>query len=472
MVEYIRQQALAEKSFAKRKDFPEIAFRDNGMPQLNVLHEGPIDYGKLFERSSWGSIYSALGGAQEESAQIESRHEFKALQSFFRENYWSKFLASQVGEEDDFSIRMFEIEVRLFIADLIDMYVSRHGYNEIDTAELRKIFEPKHRAYSLDHVPVAIWVPFLFLPCDFDQCSLDEAISLKKIPDELQLSRSSTKSTAAAVHDKVLESASHALVLENYTVKNIKNGDMWESASQPTAFPLDTIDTLIGLLRVASGIQTGYAQLLIEPVDTVTKYGGIGRQVIGTSVRKYPNYFENYYWDENSFKKLSYAEASHVRDLWHSFSALSESNKNRVALALRRLNQSYLRESQEDSILDLTMAFEVLLVPNETQELTYKLSMRLAGLLGKYDKTLSVKTVFSQMKQIYKHRSNVIHGNIGQVSKSREIKVDESTSVPTVDLAIKYLRKAVDILIQSPELLNASLIDTEILLNHQNPGQP
>ncbi len=111
------------------------------------------------------------------------------------------------------------------------------------------------------------------------------------------------------------------------------------------------------------------------------------------------------------------------------------------------------------------MALEVLLVPNETQELTYKISMRLAALLGRYDPKLSVQEVFSQMKQIYKHRSNVVHGNISKVAKSREIKVDDVTTVPTVDIAIKYLRKALDILIESPRLLDSAIIDTEILLS-------
>ena len=100
--------------------------------------------------------------------------------------------------------------------------------------------------------------------------------------------------------------------MNGYQVRNIEWNDIGDSTGSPSAFPLEMIDIFIGLVRVASGAQTGYAQLLVEPENMIFNYDGIRGQVVGTSVRKYPESFENYYWNENSFQKLTNEQALHI----------------------------------------------------------------------------------------------------------------------------------------------------------------
>ena len=87
MLERIRQQIAARNPIGKRRDSPHIELRDNGMPHITKLYEGPTNYAKVFERSIWSSVSGILGGTEEDNSNlIENRQEFKDLQSFFKEH--------------------------------------------------------------------------------------------------------------------------------------------------------------------------------------------------------------------------------------------------------------------------------------------------------------------------------------------------------------------------------------------------
>ena len=90
-----------------------------------------------------------------------------------------------------------------------------------------------------------------------------------------------------------------------------------------------------------------------------------------------------------------------------------------LARAIDRLGRSRLAVSDVDKALELGMAAEIALMhdnsPSNT-EITYKIGSRAAWLLG--DDAGGRATIFDQMKQLYKARSDAVHsGKLG--SKSR-----------------------------------------------------
>jgi hypothetical protein len=79
--------------------------------------------------------------------------------------------------------------------------------------------------------------------------------------------------------------------------------------------------------------------------------------------------------------KVSDLQVQEVRDLFTALTAAKDTGKgNRLQLVIKRLNSCYMREDQEDAILDATIGLEILLSDGETQEVTHKLALRLAAL--------------------------------------------------------------------------------------------
>lgn len=79
-----------------------------------------------------------------------------------------------------------------------------------------------------------------------------------------------------------------------------------------------------------------------------------------------------------------------------------------VSIAIRRFNYAYDREKNEDEIIDYLIAFEALLFKSETQELSEKLSRRVARLLeNDFD---SRKRLSKIIKDFYNKRSKIVHG--------------------------------------------------------------
>lgn len=79
-------------------------------------------------------------------------------------------------------------------------------------------------------------------------------------------------------------------------------------------------------------------------------------------------------------------------------------------VALRRFNAVYENDygQAEDRIVDAMIAFEALL--GADQEITYRLSSRVAGLLGWTDDERA--ELFKEMKLYYETRSKIVHGGI------------------------------------------------------------
>lgn len=80
----------------------------------------------------------------------------------------------------------------------------------------------------------------------------------------------------------------------------------------------------------------------------------------------------------------------------------------RLTLALRRFESAYSRYEHEDSLIDLWIAFEALLLPDGKSKLSYRAAHRIA-LLAENESTERRKA-FEQARLSYRYRSQVVHG--------------------------------------------------------------
>jgi hypothetical protein len=104
----------------------------------------------------------------------------------------------------------------------------------------------------------------------------------------------------------------------------------------------------------------------------------------------------------------------------------------RLALALRRFDSAYSRYEHEDSLIDLWIAFEALLLSDSNIELSYRVSLRIAALVGTEPNERG--KVFKQARDSYKCRSEVVHGVATKGSLSAVV-------AETRELARRVLRR-------------------------------
>ena len=153
-----------------------------------------------------------------------------------------------------------------------------------------------------------------------------------------------------------------------------------------------------------------------------------------------------------------------VTEVGRLHSKLLETKSNKLTLATQRLNRCFLRESEEDSILDATMAMEMLLSDDSRQEITHKLALRMAA-LSKLSTTSTQPPieVYRAVKKIYAYRSAVIHGST-KIEDKRELKLGNQERISAVTVAVNYLRSAISTLVEHSEYLDPARIDEELLL--------
>lgn len=103
----------------------------------------------------------------------------------------------------------------------------------------------------------------------------------------------------------------------------------------------------------------------------------------------------------------STAMTDEVRALRPLYGALSPKAKTLIDRSISRLNLACRRGSPADVALDAAIALETALGGGENTELTYRLALRAAFLLE--TGTADRRAVWSQVKQLYKMRSKVVH---------------------------------------------------------------
>lgn len=442
-------------------NWPKMSQHDSGLPSFSeeFFNNGPINY-----KDAFGGFSTDLN--------VNKIDTFLSLWNFVKDRESIKkrlfYPNTLIERKDDRESNEKTIDINRFIVfgipeDLIDRYIhihktfyfSKNDFDHIYNEYIASIFEKK--------LYIDICIPILFLKFDFDHAILSPSCKIENMDDFFQLARASIRAYSRRVHESVLSCATHMLVLEDWSISNENRWQLLEIMSNVGAYPHEHINNIFASLRILTGFDTGYAQLLIRPKGWANDYKAYLPPLYGTSIRAYPNKFENYYWNKDNIPILS---LDVCKELGIIYTQLSEVKENSIRVAIKRLNQCFLREDEEDSIIDATIGLESLISDDDRQEMTHKIAMRI-GALSKLEENMLKEPyeVFQEIKKIYAYRSAVVHGST-KTQKKKEIKIGESRKVPVSDLAIEYLRKTLKILIAEPKYRKPTEIDKKLLLNH------
>ncbi|MGL1903459.1 MAG: HEPN domain-containing protein [Fibrobacterales bacterium] len=369
-----------------------------------------------------------------------------------------------VGDKED----LFETTgIQSIITMHIDRFIHVYGEFEYSEDKCKDIISNFMEFVFGEKLIMDIKIPILFLNFDFESYELTEGIKIQKLSEGEHLARFEVKNYNLSVHDSVLQSATHALVLEHYAMSN--NAVLWDfkELKNKDIYPKEIIEQFFSALRICTNYKTGYAQILAVADHWHALCKADLPYIDGVSTRSYSSELEDYYWNMPEVPIISSATLNDIQNL---FIKLKEISSNSVQLATKRLNRCLTRDNEEDAVIDATIALEALLV-DETSEMTHKLAMRGAALSQLSPEiTKSPDKVFKDIKSIYTLRSTIVHGST-ITDKKRLLQVSENKKIPVLDQAIEYLRIFLKILILNPHYLKPIEIDNALLKGEIGEGE-
>ncbi len=113
---------------------------------------------------------------------------------------------------------------------------------------------------------------------------------------------------------------------------------------------------------------------------------------------------------------------SEIKGIIKIFKSIKNEIKGRFKVAYDRLNFGIERDSPEDKLIDYMIGLEALYLPNIYDELSFRLSMRVAKTLSKKSEA---EKIFNFVKSMYNLRSKIIHGGEYQIDTEHINKLEE-----------------------------------------------
>ncbi|MFN0168669.1 MAG: hypothetical protein ACKV22_19775 [Bryobacteraceae bacterium] len=456
-LEYVRRRQAETQTISTHADWPELRWRENGMPSFSTKFNAPKDYADAL-LPTFGYLGSSTG---EKKPEFTKEGAFLRLMECLRAN-------PRTAQHCRADLRIFEAHVRVLVGSLTDRYVHVNLTTDFTAQAFVPIYIPLEAVLLCERLSAAFLVPILFLKPACRHFAIGGGVQVVRMSEHIQLARAPRDRPGE--HPAVQSCATHALALSVYTFQNDDWLDLGYAISDPQVYPLRLIDAFFASVRIVTGFDTGYAQLLTRPIGWASRYRASLPPLEGTTTRNYPPSLEKFRWNET----IPVLHSSQLQEIAHLFirlrQLLESGSHPRLQLAVQRLNSCALRVGDEDGIIDSAIGLEALL-SDGSQEMTYKVGMRMAA-LALVSGHPNPSAVLAEMKAVYNFRSAVVHGDVSHLSKRRTLQ-REAHSVSTAQVAMEYLRLAIRVVAEHPEYLNVKSIDEGVLLRaHPLPLSP
>ncbi|PYE40048.1 HEPN domain-containing protein [Psychrobacter fozii] len=452
----ISDRVSSKKYISGYYNWPSISFRENGLPNLSSSNFQEIkEYRGCFGSKEGDIIASDINSFTDFLKFIKSNEE---LESRFIMQEWKKI-------EGKAFVNFIDVLIYNIITNGIERYIHVYDSFEYNENKVKDIIDEIQNFVFLGTLPVDIVIPILFVNFEFESYVLSEAIEVRRLVDKEHLARCNIISNNVSVHKSVLSSATHALVLKGWEVKNSDYDMDFNTLNDIRAYPTDRIDKFFASIRLVENVSTGYAQIFSLAKSWIGHCKADLPYAVGATTRSYPSNFEDYYWNIDTVPVVTNIKMDEISKI---YSLLIDSEKNSIDLSVKRLNQCLVRDSEEDAVLDATIALEALLADDGNQEMTHKLAMRIGALVNLDDCfKKSPEQAFKDVKSIYAYRSAIVHGS-KKLDKKRVIKLEGDKETTTHILAVEYLKFVLKVLLENPKYQDSKLIDSELLLGGKN----
>jgi hypothetical protein len=433
-----------------RHNYPVMSLAAGGFPHFHEAgsykDDGPKDYVGLVRPRGLGGI---LGGLEFPNNGLPKGAKFA---SFLR--------TSEIGKRLNMGT-LSDRPANDLVAGAVERYLYAHGLDApIDRMRRDAVIWPLIVGTIEKPLAVRLVVPITMTHFEVKHFRLNETSYITRIPKKLQLARARINTLGSGAVKMVVGAATHAFVSNGWILDVDSVDEVHDSLGQVSSNVLDAIDSFFGALRVATGISTGYAQVLWVPRGWALDYYCDLTPAYGATLRRYPNEYDNYKWVESG----ATVTADELGEVRRTYEAALNSESEAIRLAFNRLNGCLTRDDAADAILDGTIGLELLLGDDQNQSLSYKLRLRAAALaMHRQDPAYPPAEIAMKVKRLYEARSAIVHGQRKKRSKKATEPVDDRNARERL-IASDLLRFVLKVLLDSPQYQNPVKIDEGLLL--------
>jgi hypothetical protein len=310
-----------------------------------------------------------------------------------------------------------------WIMPIIESFVERSQsfvFNDRLCDELYKKYEDFFYSAERDLNPIA---PLHNFKSELEVILLDENLKIRTICEEEQKQLWLDNLSMIPQH----EVPSIKLVLEaRYKVIAHRPDEM--------SYIKELFDMVISAMRLFKKGTVGYNRVFTKiywacPISKASMSSG-------------KNYYEPYHGTQYN---LSKDEVEDLVKFWKAYKDVNFKKYSFIELAIKRFNLAHVRKDFEDKLIDMMIAFEALyLIHTDKAELSYKLAIRAAFVLGKDKNKSEQEKMYIFLKKAYDVRSGIVHGNkhLGQ----NKIKLSDGREISVQDFILQledYLRQSI-----------------------------
>jgi len=441
--------------------YPVLKQFDGGLPNVSHSSDGPTDYAGLFKLSGAGDYdirYAALACLPALHAHIVADERLRSR----------VMLPVRDSGNEEFRQRFDAISVALLPLDLLDRLMIRHGEDYADAAFEEEWSLLERWLLADDDLPVEVVVPLAMTACETDEpFELDHDVRVERIPDGEHLARVPDRLYADAEADaRVISAASHAVVFSGISMP--ASSSLTSHLVVPGLVPNQEIEQTFQVLQLASGLALGYAQVYLRPLGWAWSFDADLPPVIDPkAVRRYPPAFNDLAWNLKP-RTLTVGHLGEAKDLRAALGAAG----SRMVLAARRFGQAQRRDEAEDAVLDLCIALEAALGDAAHSEMTHKIAMRAAALLG--SDGADPANIKRLVKRLYDWRSALVHG-MDVAKPIKRFAGEGKSAANALGLANALTQLVLASMLRRPDVAEGEDLDRlmlEALVPEEPPGTP
>lgn len=436
------EQEEIPHAFGNYEQFPFLHWSEAGFPEFAYSSVSKKKFSSVFLQ---GSRYSEIPS-------------WKALQAFLLKN---KEYVQYYGISEEEEVAK-NYHTYFFIADFLDHYVHKHGSLDFHEKSFDSLFNSFQNSFTGKVLKIDIWVPVLFLHFPVGSVELEPGLSLRQIEDERQLSRAYFGRHLNSKLQQVFASATHAFVFEGWTLENASFASRNDFINDPNAFTeiADRLNYLTGALRMVSGEETGYGQLLAFPAGWADHWEADLLPCYSIESHHFPASFLNRKWTQAPPK----VKEKDVQEITQLYQLLLKGGRKSLEVGVNKLNSIYLKDQAPESVIDLLTAMEALLLDEVHGDPVYKMGMRMGSLLQRAPfNRKEAADPFKLVQSLYQYKLNILKGSSHLNGKEKKIDFYLKKKIDIISFGTDLLRHILLTFFREPEVQDPSFLDLQLI---------
>lgn len=355
-----------------------------------------------------------------------------------------------------------------YIGNIVNRYLylsNNFQEGQINVDLVKELIVKQIIRYFSETLDVNICIPICFLDFEADEIEINDMISINRMSKEFQMSRFNATRFESTQESHVVQCAAFMIKMKGYHVENKEKDSLHNAIANYWSYPTEIIDDLFAAIRIAVGFNTGYGQLLIEPIDWGDEWTTDLLPVYGAQIRAFNrNEVETKFFQYN-IDKVTNENTELIKELFQIIREKRADKKNgksfkKVFIAIQRLNRCMLREAYDDTALDAIIGIETLLSGDTHGEITYTISNRISVVAAKLETCpYTSQDARKAMKTIYGFRSDIVHGR--ETDKNSKIVINGKER-QTKELAVEFLRYSLLFVMKNQEFLEVRQFESAL----------